>query len=268
LKRVALLVQYDGSHFSGWQKQKNATTVQEILEKAILKISNYTVNTFAAGRTDAGVHASGQVVHFDIDCVIPGNSYSDVINIILPSTIRILESVEVKDTWHACYSAIYRHYRYVINNSKFPNLFINNWSWHRYQKVLDESLMLSASKKMEGEHDFFAFQKSGSNRTNSITKIKNIDIRRVEDLILVDIKATGFLYGMVRLIIGQLVLVGEKKISPEIFTDRWVNKKKNDVKESAPAKGLCFVNAVYEENVFKKINNNDFFPLFLIKGFS
>ena len=102
----------------------------------------------------------------------------------------------------------------------------------------------------------------------TITKIKNIDIQRVEDLIFVDIKATGFLYGMVRLIIGQLVLVGENKISPEIFTDRWVNKKKNDVKESAPAKGLCFVNAVYEENVFKKINNNDFFPVFLIKGFS
>jgi len=163
---------------------------------------------------------------------------------------------------------MYRHYRYVINNSKFPNLFINNWSWHRYQIVLDEVLMLNASKKMIGEHDFFAFQKSGSNRTTSITKIKNIDIKRVEDLIFVDIKATGFLYGMVRLIIGQLVLVGENKISPEIFTDRWVNKKKNDVKESAPAKGLCFVNAVYEENVFKKINNNDFFPLFLIKGFS
>jgi len=268
LKRVALLVQYDGSHYSGWQKQKNAITVQEILDTALFKITNQTVKTFAAGRTDKGVHASGQVVHFDIDCVIPGNSYSDVLNSILPSTIRILESVDVKDTWHACYSAIYRHYRYVINNSKFPNLFINNWSWHRYQKVLDEALMLSASKTMEGEHDFFAFQKSGSNRTNSITEIKNINIKRVENLILIDIKATGFLYGMVRLIVGQLVLVGEKKISPEIFLDRWVNKKKKDVKESAPAKGLCFVNAVYEENVFKNIKNNDFFPIFLIKGFS
>ena len=255
MKRVALLVQYDGSSYSGWQRQKNATTVQEILEKSLLKITNNTVTTFAAGRTDAGVHASGQVVHFDVDCVIPGNRFSDVLNSCLPSTIRILESVEVKDGWHACYSAIYRHYRYVINNSKLPNLFINNWTWHRYQKNLDEVLMSNASKSMEGEHDFFAFQKSGSNRKNSITKIKNIDIKRVEDLILIDIKATGFLYGMVRLIVGQLVLVGEKKISPEIFTDRWVNKKKNDVKESAPAKGLCFVNAVYEKNVFKKINN-------------
>ena len=268
MKRIALLVQYDGSNYSGWQKQSNATTVQEILERALLKITHLQVNTFAAGRTDAGVHASGQVVHFDTDCVIPGNKYSDVLNNFLPSTIRILESVEVKDTWHACYSAMYRHYRYVINNSKFPNLFINNWSWHRYQKSLDQVLMLDASKRMEGEHDFFAFQKSGSNRKNSITKIKNVDVKRVEDLILVDIKATGFLYGMVRLIVGQLVLVGEKKISPEIFTDRWVNQKKNDVKESAPARGLCFVNSVYKENVFKKIHNNDLFPVFLIKGFS
>ena len=268
MKRVALLVQYDGSYYSGWQRQKNAITVQEILENALYKITRLTVKTFAAGRTDAGVHASGQVVHFDIDCVIPGNRYSDVLNNLLPATIRILESVEVKDSWHACYSAKYRHYRYVINNSKFPNLFINNWSWHRYQKILDEVLMSNASKRMEGEHDFFAFQKSGSNRKNSITKIKSIDINRLENLILVDIKATGFLYGMVRLIVGQLVLVGEKKISPEIFTDRWVNKKKNDVKESAPAKGLCFVNSVYEKNVFEKIKNNDLFPVFLIKGFS
>ncbi len=268
MKRVALLVQYDGSSYSGWQIQQNATTVQEIIERTLFKISNNIVKTFAAGRTDAGVHASGQVVHFDIDCVIPGNRYADVLNSLLPSTIRILESVEVKDSWHACYSAIYRHYRYVINNSKFPNLFIDNWSWHRYQKVLDEVLMLNASKRMEGENDFFAFQKSGSNRKTSITKIKKIDIKRVEDLILIDIKATGFLYGMVRLIVGQLVLVGEKKISPEIFTDRWVNKRKNDVKESAPAKGLCFVNAVYEENVFKNIKKNDLFPMFVIKGFS
>ena len=268
MKRVALLIQYDGSNYSGWQRQQNAITVQEILEKALFEITNNVVKTFAAGRTDAGVHASGQVVHFDIDSVIPGNCYSDVLNGVLPSTIRILESVEVNNTWHSCYSAMYRHYRYVINNSKFPNLFINNWSWHRYQKPLDEVLMLNVSKRMEGEHDFFAFQKSGSNRRTSITKIKNIDVRRLEDLILVDIKASGFLYGMVRLIVGQLVLVGEKKISPEIFTDRWLNKKKNDVKESAPAKGLCFVNAVYEENVFKKINKKDFFPIFLIKGFS
>jgi len=192
LKRVALLVQYDGTHYSGWQKQKNATTVQEILDRSLLKITNHTVKTFAAGRTDAGVHASGQVVHFDVDCVVPGNSYSDILNSLLPSSIRILESVEVKDSWHACYSAMYRHYRYVINNSKFPNLFINNWSWHRYQKALDEVLMLNASKKMIGEHDFFAFQKSGSNRSTSVTTIKSIELETLAASIIKSIDIVSF----------------------------------------------------------------------------
>ena len=266
MKRVALIIQYDGSHYSGWQRQKNSISVQEILEDALLKVSNQKIKTFAAGRTDAGVHASGQVVHFDIEFIIPSDRYADVLNSRLPQTIRILDSVEVKNSWHACYSAIYRHYRYVINNSKIPNLFLSKWSWHRYQKSLDEFSMSKALDGMVGEHDFFAFQKSGSNRSNSITTIKSIKIERLEDLIFIDIKATGFLYGMVRSIVGQLVLVGEKKISPEIFKDRWFRKKKLDVCESAPANGLCFVNSVYEEKIFKKFDKRDLFPKFIIRG--
>ena len=268
MKRVALIIQYNGSYYSGWQSQRNAISVQETLENALLKISNQKIKTFASGRTDAGVHAAGQVVHFDIDFVIPTVNYADVLNNRLPPTIRVLESVEVKNSWHACYSAIYRHYRYVINNSKIPNLFLNNFSWHRYQKTLDVYSMSEALEGMQGEHDFFAFQKSGSNRSTSVTTIKNIELERIEDLILIDIKATGFLYGMVRAIVGQLVLVGEKKISPEIFTERWSCKKKKDIRESAPAKGLCFVNSVYRENVFKRINKHDLFPKFIIEGYS
>ena len=263
-----MIIQYDGSCYSGWQKQRNAISVQETVEDALLDISNQIIRTYAAGRTDAGVHASGQVLHFDIDFVIPGDRYADVLNSKLPQSIRVLESVEVKNSWHACYSAIYRHYRYIINNSRIPNLFLNNWSWHRYQKVLDEELMSNALDGLQGEHDFFAFQKSGSNRSTSITTIRDIKVERIEDLILIDIKATGFLYGMVRAIVGQLVLVGENKITPDIFINRWVTKKKHDVCESAPAKGLCFVNSVYEENVFKRINKNDLFPKFVIKGYS
>ena len=268
MKRVALIIQYDGSSFSGWQRQKNAISVQEVIENALFKVSNQMIKIFAAGRTDAGVHASGQVVHFDIEFVIPAERYADVLNSRLPQSIRILESVEVKNTWHACYSAVYRHYRYVINNSKIPNLFLNKWSWHRYQKSLDEFLMSKALEGMSGEHDFFAFQKSGSNRSNSVTTIKSIELERIEDLILIDIKAKGFLYGMVRSIVGQLVLVGEKKITPEIFKDRWESKNKHDVRESAPANGLCFVNSIYEENVFKKVNKNDLFPKFVVRGHS
>ena len=122
MKRVALVIQYDGSYFSGWQRQKNAISVQETIENCLFKISNQIIKTFASGRTDAGVHASGQVIHFDIDFVIPIDRYADVLNSRLPHTIRILESVEVKSSWHACYSAVYRHYRYVINTVSYTHL--------------------------------------------------------------------------------------------------------------------------------------------------
>ena len=128
--------------------------------------------------------------------------------------------------------------------------------------------MTNALNGMLGEHDFYAFQKSGSNRSTSVTTIKSIALERSEDLILIDIKASGFLYGMVRSIVGQLVLVGEKKISPEIFKDRWKSKNKQDVRESAPANGLCFVNSVYEETIFKRIDKNVLFPKFIISGYS
>lgn len=266
MNRVALRIQYNGSDYSGWQRQKQSHTIQETLERAIKQLSKQEVRTFAAGRTDAGVHAAGQVIHFDSYCVLPANRWAPALNGKLPGSIRILESVSVPDEWHACYSTKYRHYRYVINNSKLPNIFTNNWTWHRYQKVLDELSMQDALNGLEGRHDFFAFQKMGSNRSTSITTIKEITIQRYGEIIFIDIKATGFLYGMVRAIVGQLVLVGEKKISPKIFYNRWVNKKKEEVLESAPSKGLCFINAVYEKNIFSQKSNQDLFPKFLISG--
>ena len=268
MKRVALKIQYNGADYSGWQRQKNTITVQQVLEDAITTLSSSSAKTFAAGRTDAGVHAAGQVVHFESDFVIPDNRWADALNGKLPSNIRILESTLVHREWHACYSAIYRHYRYVINNSKMQNIFIDDWSWHRYQKVLDEISMQNALQGIIGEHDFFAFQKSGSNRTSSITEVINVSLIRKGDLIFFDIKATGFLYGMVRAIVGQLVLVGEKKITPEIFIERWKNKRKDEVLESAPAKGLCFINAKYSSNVFKRVKDKDLFPKFHILGVS
>ena len=268
MKRVALVIQYDGTDFCGWQRQNKVITVQQTLENSLKELSSENIKTFAAGRTDAGVHASGQVVHFDTDSVIPSNRWADALNGRLPDSIRVLESVAAPDDWHACFSAMYRHYRYIINNGKITNIFINKWTWHKYQIKLDEYLMDNALKGLQGEHDFFAFQKTGSKRPNSVTTVRNVQLSRMGDLISLDIKAKGFLYGMVRSIVGQLVLVGEKKITPEIFYERWSNKKKEHILQSAPAKGLCFINAVYEENLFKKLNRNDLFPKFEISGFS
>ena len=263
-----MIIQYDGTDFSGWQKQKQVKTVQETLEDKLEELSSENIKTFAAGRTDAGVHAAGQVVHFDTESVIPSNRWANALNGRLPDSIRILESVSVPNDWHACFSAIYRHYRYVINNGKFTNIFFNKWTWHKYQVKLDERLMILALQGLKGEHDFFAFQKTGSKRLTSVTTIKDIQLQRKGDLISLDIKATGFLYGMVRSIVGQLVLVGEKKITPDIFHERWSNKKKENILQSAPARGLCFVNAVYHGSLFKKFDRDDLFPKFTISGFS
>ena len=123
MKRVALSIQYDGTNFSGWQRQKQANTVQETLEEALKNLSFQDIKTFASGRTNAGVHASGQVVHFDTDFAIPDNKWSGALNGRLPTNIRIIESAGVSSSWHACYSAIYRHYRYVINNSNCQIFF-------------------------------------------------------------------------------------------------------------------------------------------------
>ena len=136
----------------------------------------------------------------------------------------------------------------------------------------DENLEKDIKKNASGLFNgIFIFIKSVFRFNNDIDKnatINSIKIERIEDLILIDIKAKGFLYGMVRSIVGQLVLVGETKITPEIFRERWKSKKKHDVRESAPAKGLCFVNSVYEESIFKRINKNDLFPKFIINGSS
>tara|TARA_Y100001935_G_scaffold96036_1_gene79851 strand:+ start:2353 stop:3159 length:807 start_codon:yes stop_codon:yes gene_type:complete len=268
LKRVALIIQYDGTNFSGWQRQKKVITVQETLENKLKELSSENIKTFAAGRTDAGVHAAGQVLHFDTDSLIPPNRWADALNGRLPESIRILESVSAPNDWHACFSAIYRHYRYIINNGNVRNIFFNRWTWHKYQVKLDENLMNLALQGLQGQHDFFAFQKTGSKRATSITTIKDIKLSRIGDLISLDIKATGFLYGMVRSIVGQLVLVGEKKITPDTFYERWSNKKKEYILQSAPAKGLCFINAVYKNNLFNKFKKNDLLPKFLISGFS
>ena len=116
MKRVALVIQYDGTDFCGWQRQNKVVTVQQTLENSLKELSSENIKTFAAGRTDAGVHASGQVVHFDTDSVIPSNRWADALNGRLPDSIRVLESVAAPDDWHACFSAMYRHYRYIINN--------------------------------------------------------------------------------------------------------------------------------------------------------
>ena len=263
--RVALVIQYDGSGYRGWQNQKDSLTVQGTLEEKISDLDPLRpIKVVAAGRTDSGVHASGQVVHFDCSGPIPVHRWASALNGRLPPSIKILEAVGVPSNWHACYSAKYRRYRYSIFNGSYPNLFLQHISWHRYKYRLDINLMQKALKDLVGLHDFAAFQKAGSARSNSLTTVQDVSVFRHVDMVTVEIQATGFLYGMVRLLMGQLVAVGEKRLSLEKFTYIWRNRLRSEVREAAPARGLCLIRVGYEEKLFSKEKSFDTFPHFLI----
>jgi len=253
LRRIALCLQYDGSAFCGWQRQRNAPSVQETLEGAIAGLEPHgPARTMAAGRTDTGVHAAAQVVHFDSAGPIPPERWAKALNGRLPASIRIRAAAAVPDTWHACFSATYRRYRYTILNARTPNLFLAPWSWQRYQQRLDDQAMGQALQAMLGEHDFSAFQRAGSRRAHGRTTLQEVRLERQGDLITVELQASGFLYGMVRLVMGQLVAVGEGRLSGEGFERRWRECRRVEVKEAAPPQGLCLLRVGYPTEVFPR----------------
>ncbi|WP_269623727.1 tRNA pseudouridine(38-40) synthase TruA [Prochlorococcus marinus] len=266
--RTAIVIQYDGSDFRGWQNQKDSKTVQGTLEEKIAELDPIRpVKVIAAGRTDAGVHASGQVAHFDCSAPIPVHKWASALNGRLPESIKVLEAVKVSSNWHACYSAKYRRYRYSIFNGSYPNIFLQNISWHKYRFRLDVNVMRDALNDLLGLHDFSAFQKAGSNRSNSFTTVQDVSICRHGDIVKVEIQASGFLYGMVRLLMGQLVAVGEKRLSLEEFRNRWRQGLRSEVKEAAPPHGLCLIRVGYEEKIFTKEKSFDTFPGFSLPIF-
>ena len=241
--------------------------MQETLEGAIRRLDPAgSGQTMAAGRTDAGVHAAAQVVHFDCAGPIPAQRWPKALNGALPASVRVRAAAEVPDHWHACFSATYRRYRYTIYNGRRPNLFLAPWSWHRYRLRLDETLMDRALQDMLGEHDFAAFQRAGSCRSHSRTCLQEVRVERQGDLIAVDLQASGFLYGMVRLVIGQLVAVGEGRLNLGTFAQRWRQRQRADVKEAAPAQGLCLLRVGYPQPVFPEPAWYDCQPRFQLES--
>jgi tRNA pseudouridine38-40 synthase len=267
LRRLALCLQYDGSAFCGWQRQSRPDSVQETLEAALAALDPHRpVTSVAAGRTDAGVHAAGQVVHFDAAGPIPAQRWPRALNGRLPASIRVRAAVEVSGDWHACFSARYRRYRYTIYNGCTPNLFLAPWCWHRYRHRLDERSMAEALSELVGEHDFSAFQRAGSRRRNAITTLQEVQLERQGDLITIELQASGFLYGMVRLVVGQLVALGEGRLDPAGFRHRWRNRLRAEVKEAAPPQGLCLLRVGYDQALFPRAAWYDGQPRFQLES--
>ena len=263
-QKVALVIQYLGTNFHGWQRQPNKRTVQEELENALTSIIDLPVTIHGAGRTDAGVHAAAQVAHFEYTGPIPASKWAKILNGRLPEDILIRASAQVPLNWHARFSASWRRYRYTIYTDKKPNLFINSLAWHYYHQPLQESLIQTALNPLIGKHHLAAFRRAGSDRKHSWVEVQVAKCYRHGAFVHLEIQANGFLYGMVRLLVGMLVEVGTGQRSPESFTEIWVNQKREEVKYSAPAKGLCLLRVGYPEFPFPKQVWFDTQPTFIL----
>ncbi len=246
LARFAVGVEYEGTAYSGWQRQQQVSSIQQLLEDAIGFVANHPVRLVCAGRTDAGVHAIEQIAHFESDAKRDNRAWLMGSNCRLPRDIRVKWVIPVEQDFHARFSALARSYRYIILNSDVPGaLFHNRVSWE--YKPLDHELMHRASQILLGEQDFSAFRAVSCQARSSTRNIHEISFTRQGELIYLDIKANAFLYHMVRNIAGSLMAVGSGEQSLEWFNDVLSGKDRNRADVTAPAAGLYFVRAYYAD---------------------
>lgn len=246
-QRVALLIQYVGTHFHGWQRQPRDRSVQATIEDTIAAILGHPVVLHGAGRTDSGVHAAAQVAHFSATGPIPAARWSQVLNARLPNDILVVASAAVADDWHARFSATWRRYRYVLYTDPVPNLFLAPYSWHYYLAALEVEPMQAALRPLVGRHHLAAFHRAGSKRPHSWVEVQAAQCERRGPIIEIEVQASGFLYGMMRLLVGMLVLVGRGTLSAEEFGHIWSQEQREQVKSAAPPGGLCLLGVGYPE---------------------
>jgi tRNA pseudouridine38-40 synthase len=244
MKRIALGLEYDGSAFHGWQRQIHQSSVQTALEKALSTVANEPIHTICAGRTDAGVHATAQVVHFDTSAVRKIQDWVFGANTEVHPAIRVLWGLEVSSTFNARRSAIGRRYRYVIyNHSIRPSLLRRQVTW--YYKKLNVQIMVAASRSWLGEHDFSAFRAASCQSHSSIRSLYSIDITRIGDYVILDVHANAFLQHMVRNLVGVLMMIGSGKMhfewAKEVLEGR--DRKRGGI--TAPPEGLYLVGVEY-----------------------
>ncbi len=223
MKNIKLILEYDGSNYHGWQSQKNASAIQDILEGAVLKLTGEPSKIIGSGRTDAGVHALGQVANFFSNAKIPPEKYSYALNSLLPPDIVIKHSEEVDNDFHARFDAIGKTYIYRIRNSIYPSALYRNKELH-VRLPLEVSLMRESTLHFLGKHDFAAFQATGSSVLSTVRTIYNLNLSCDGEIITLEITGNGFLYNMVRIITGTLIDVGIGKLKsadiPKILGSR------------------------------------------------
>jgi tRNA pseudouridine38-40 synthase len=243
VNNIKLVIEYDGTNYDGWQQQKSGKTIHQTLNKAIVKVVNEEITLLGAGRTDAGTHAMGQVANFETQSNIPLFNLAQAINYYLPKDIVVKSAHKVPEKFHSRYSAKSKVYRYTIFNSKTRSAIGRNYC-HYYATDLNIEKMQKASKALIGKHDFSTF-KSKSEVVSSVRTIKKLEIKKKGEYLFFTIEADGFLYKMVRAIVGTLLEVGRGKMTIGKFKETVKSGIRSKAGNTVPAHGLCLLRVKY-----------------------
>lgn len=244
MRTIKLTIAYDGTDYAGWQVQPNRPTVQSVLEEAIECVTGEVSRTLASGRTDAGVHALGQVVGFRTSSDLEPEVLVRALNANLPEDIVVLDAAEVTDLFHPIGDSIKKRYRYVIHDAAIRDVFCRRYAWHcRYR--LDADPMARAAAVLLGKHDFSSFESTGAPRKSSVRTISDISVVRHGSRIEIEVEADGFLYNMVRAIVGTLVEIGRGSMSEGWMRQVLLAKSRKAAGPTAPPEGLFLVKVDY-----------------------
>lgn len=242
--RIALGLEYDGSRFCGWQSQLSGCGVQDALERALLAVAGHAVATHAAGRTDAGVHALSQVVHFDTDAVRPQSAWVRGVNAFLPAAVRVIWAQPVNSDFHARFSAYARSYQYwLVNQPVAPAVFAGKAGW--FHRPLDVDAMRAAAHYLIGEHDFSAFRAAECQAKSPIKQLQRAEVNQQGSMMIFDFSASAFLQHQVRNMVGALVYVGKGKHSPCWLAKLLKTRDRAQAPPTFPPDGLYLTEARY-----------------------
>ncbi len=245
MRNIKVTIEYDGTNYHGFQRQAGGVpTIQQVLEDTLAQLTKHQVNVIGAGRTDAGVHAKGQVINFMTDCRIPEDRIVLAMNSLLPDDIVAQKAEEADPSFHAQFDARSKIYRYHVFNFRVPSAFHRLYSYHVPQE-LDIDKMREAAGYITGRHDFSAFRAAGSNAKTSVRNVYRLDIEHVPPHIYLTIEADGFLYNMVRIITGTLLYVGKGKLAPRNVREFVEAGRREEAGPTVPPQGLCLMEVKY-----------------------
>ncbi len=246
MKRIKLTVAYDGTDYCGWQIQKNGVTVEEVLNRALSRLIGDRVTVIGASRTDAGVHAQGNVAVFDTDTRIPAERIAYAVNALLPEDVVVVSSGEVPAGWHPRKCVSVKTYEYRILNREFPDP-VRRRDTYFVPFQLDLDRMRQAAEYLKGEHDFKSFCSAQTTVEDTVRTIYALDIRKEEDFITILVRGNGFLYNMVRIIAGTLAGVGRGYFEPRDVARMLEEKDRTKAGVTAPPQGLTLVGIEYKD---------------------